>query len=685
MKSIKTKLLTLMIFCILASVCINSVVSIKSSNKVVNKNAAQILDLNCTSSAKDINALLSRINQSVTTLSSYLLKELDDTEQFQTNPDYVREYTDKIETTVINAANHTEGALTVYVRYNPEFAEPTSGLFCSRSSENKDFEKLVPTDFSIYDPSDTAHVGWYYIPVQNGKPTWMNPYVNENLGINMISYVIPLTIDGVSVGIVGMDIDFGRISQIVDGTTVYENGYAFLADEKNQVLYHKDLEMYSSLSEINNGELSSMADRLSKDETKSDPFSYSYNGQDKQMVFTNLNNDMRLILTAPSTEIQSDANDLMLQMLTTSVIAVLVTICISLMVIQRMVKPIRELSNAARQVGEGDLSVTILHHSKDEIGTLALNFGKAVMQLREYIDYINEVSYVLDQMAEGNFIFQLKHAYVGEFARIKEALEKVSTLLGNTISQIHRVSNLVATSSQQVSSGALALSQGATEQASSVSELSETIGTITRQIEDNAQSAQSASQLSNEAGLDITTSNQKMKEMMAAMSEISHVSGEINKIVKTIDEIAMQTNILALNAAVEAARAGESGKGFAIVADEVRNLAQKSANAVKNTTILVEQTIHAVENGTIIADDTGIALEKSVLKVNDVNSKIAEIADAMNQEQIFVSQVKKGVQQIDSVVQTNSATAQESAATSAELNGHAQSLYELIEHFKLDN
>lgn len=683
MKSIKTKLLAMMILCILTSVLINSVVSINNSNKVINEDSVEVMNLHCSNTAQNINALLSRIDQSVTTLSSSLLTELDDIHRFQTDPQYVQEFSDKIDATVLNAAIHTEGALTAYVRYNPEFTDPTSGVFYSRSSASSGFEQVVPTDFSMYDPSDSAHVGWYYIPVQNGKPTWMSPYVNENIGVHMISYVIPLTVDGVSVGIVGMDIEFSQITDIVDQAQFYGQGYAFLTDDTNQIIYHPELEMYTDLSTINDGEMKALSDYLSQGDKGEDLYSYTYQGLEKQMVYTTLNDGLKLLLTAPSKDIHANATKLMFQMLAISAVAVLVTVGLSLFVIQRMVKPIRELSDAAERVGNGDLSVVISHHAKDEIGTLALNFGKAVKQLQEYIDYIDEVSAVLDDMANGNFSFQLKYAYVGEFARIKAALEKVSRLLGNTISQIHKVSGFVAVSSEHLSSSANELSQGTEEQASSVGELSNTISIITKQMEENAQNAQEASQLSEEAGMDITSSNEKMREMMKAMGEISNMSSEIEKIIKTIDDIAMQTNILALNAAVEAARAGEAGKGFAVVADEVRNLAQKSAEAVKNTTVLVEETIHAVENGTVIADDTAKAMEETVGKVKNVNAKIIEIASATEEQEGSVEQVKAGVQKIDAVVQLNSAAAEESAATSMELNGHAQSLNELIKKFQL--
>ena len=236
---------------------------------------------------------------------------------------------------------------------------------------------------------------------------------------------------------------------------------------------------------------------------------------------------------------------------------------------------------------------------------------------------------------------------------------------------------------EQVSSGAQTLSQGATEQASTIEELAATISEISQQINDTAQNAAQASDHMNTVGSEAEESKRRMQKMLGAIGDIKNSADEIGKIIKTIEDIAFQTNILALNAAVEAARAGSAGKGFAVVADEVRNLANKSQEASKSTSVLIENALQAVANGTSIADETAQSLVSVVEGVDGVRETIELISGASNEQAIAISQVTQGIDQVSSVVQTNSATAEESAAASEELSGQAQMLKELVSQFRL--
>ncbi|MEG1049511.1 MAG: methyl-accepting chemotaxis protein, partial [Oscillospiraceae bacterium] len=289
----------------------------------------------------------------------------------------------------------------------------------------------------------------------------------------------------------------------------------------------------------------------------------------------------------------------------------------------------------------------------------------------------------LATMAAGDFNISKAEPFIGDFENIERSFNEFSTKISQTLWQINMASDQVNSGAVQVSTAAQELSRGATEQSSSIEELSATISEITAQIAANAKNARSASELSHKAGEGVAQSDEHMQDMIVAMQDISNKSVEISKIIKTIDDIAFQTNILALNAAVEAARAGSAGKGFAVVADEVRNLAQKSAEAAKGTTGLIEGTVTAVSQGRKIADETAKSLGAVVENVNHVKLMVSEIADASDKQSEGAQQVNIGVEQISAVVQTNSATAEESAAASEELSGQAQMLKDLVSDFKL--
>ena len=353
-----------------------------------------------------------------------------------------------------------------------------------------------------------------------------------------------------------------------------------------------------------------------------------------------------------------------------------VTVLFAFYIVHSITKPVSEIDNVARKIADGELNESIRYQSKDELGVLAVNFNKTVTRLRDYVNYIDEISSILNEVADGNLLFQLTYDYAGEFAKVKTALEHISDSLNTTLTQINQ-------SSEQVASGSQALSQGATEQASSIEELAATINDISQQVSQNAESAKNASRQASIVGEQITVSNDSMKHMTIAMNEISEKSSQIGKIIKTIEDIAFQTNILALNAAVEAARAGEAGKGFAVVADEVRNLASKSAEASKDTANLIEGSMQAVEKGTQIANSTAEQLSQVVSGAQEIVNTIDDIATASQRQSDSIRQVTTGVDQISSVIQTNSATAEESAAASEELSGQAQILKNLVSKFRL--
>ena len=366
----------------------------------------------------------------------------------------------------------------------------------------------------------------------------------------------------------------------------------------------------------------------------------------------------------------------------TMVVVAAIGLFFSFAIIKCIRQPVLEIADAAVEMAKGRLEVAIGYQSKDELGVLADQFREVVRKIGAIFDDENKF---LAKMADGDLTVDsiCEQEYIGDFHQVLVSFRTIAERMNAAMTRISGSSDQVSSSADQVSSGAQALSQGATEQASSIEELAATIAEISEQIKENAASADHANEKVSAVGDEMNLSNTKMQDMIQAMEEISNSSHEIGKIIKTIEDIAFQTNILALNAAVEAARAGSAGKGFAVVADEVRNLASKSAEASKNTAALIEHSIRAVENGTRIADETAQSLLHAVDGAKEVTVLVDKISEASSVQSASIVQITQGIDQISSVVQTNSATAQESAAASEELSSQAQLMKEQVGRFKL--
>ena len=363
-----------------------------------------------------------------------------------------------------------------------------------------------------------------------------------------------------------------------------------------------------------------------------------------------------------------------------STVVILVLACVLL--IGYFLKPLQKVAEAGEKLSAGDFSVDLSYKSKDEIGKLMHSMGDVVFRIRSIIGDLSEK---LNQLAQGNFNIEMNNAeyYSGAYRPLFDSIHNISTDLSGTMAEIQQSAIQVNFGAEQVSSGAQGLSQGATEQASSIEELSATVNDISEHIKKTAENTRLANVEARNAGKEVSNSDKQMQQMKAAMENINEKSGEISKIIKTIDDIAFQTNILALNAAIEAARAGVAGKGFAVVAGEVGNLAQKSANAAKNTTLLIEETLQAVEQGTVLADSTAESLHRVVTGAGKVTELVNRIAEAAVEQSKAVEQVSVGINQISSVVQSNTATAEESAAASEELSGQSNILSDLVGRFRL--
>ena len=552
--------------------------------------------------------------------------------------------------------------------------------YMSRTDAEK--RKLMVYPYSMYSQKD------YYLKAKENKGLNLtNAYEDESAdGGWVVSVIEPIIYKDEFKGIVIVDMDMTSFEIIEQKDERFQSLYSNVFDTNGHI-------MFSMNEEAKGKQLSDIlpADSMEKLQSyldQGEPFNTHIQNENGDLVQFNARPlkiegvTWWVAIEVSEKEYTKAISNMIMLAIPLSVLGIALLVGFSYFFIKKSLNPLKKIADVGESVAEGDFSKEINYPYQDEIGQIAKSMEKVVERIRSIIQ---DLAGKLEQIAKGNFSFEFWNTqlYNGEYEPLLNSLYDILDDLNVTMGEIQNSSHMVNSSAMQVSGSAQTLSQGATEQASSIEELSATMNDISVKIKETAEMSQHASGLSKETGSAVGTSNQKMNEMSRAMQDITEKSQEISKIIKTIDDIAFQTNILSLNAAIEAARAGAAGKGFAVVADEVGNLAQKSAKAAQNTSSLIEETIEAVNKGARITEETAESLSVVSQKTEKINGIITSISSASEEEAEGIKQLTTGLDQISSVVQSNTATAEESAAASQELSGQADRLNELLEKFQL--
>ncbi len=540
-------------------------------------------------------------------------------------------------------------------------------------------------------PINSISESYYTIPRDTGEPYITDPVISPETGMRTLPVSAPIIRDGEFGGVVLFAVNPEVFSAITSKVAVGEGSTVTMINSAGDTIAYNDPQLvFDGFNTIEEAKSDPSLEQLAAVEQNlidgADGFeTVEWDGVSQFVAYTHIDgsNGWGIYILTPQSNFLSQMTSSIITTIILAVIILVIATAITIVVARGIVKPIKLCTERIDMLAKGDLHSPMPEiKTNDETGLLAKSTLTIVTALSAMI---NDLNYMLSEISSGNFAAEssAKEYYVEDFTSLGHSLDAIIGKLSGTMQQISDVSDQVSSGNNQVAQGAQSLAQGAIEQASSIEQLSSTIEEIAGKIDETAINSQTAKLANDKSQTALNQSNAQMLEMVEAMENISKKSTEISNIIKTIDDIAFQTNILALNAAVEAARAGTAGRGFAVVADEVRSLATKSAQSAKDTATLIEETVAAVKVGSKIATDTSESISDAMQNAAELAKLVDTIALSSSIQAEGAKQVSVGIEEISAVVHTNSATAEESAATSEELSSQSQILNELLSGFVL--
>ncbi|MBR4718784.1 MAG: methyl-accepting chemotaxis protein [Lachnospiraceae bacterium] len=639
-KSLRTQLLTITLINVVVIAAIIGIIATVSSNRLVHEKSEQSLRNKTLVTADELDAEMSRVETSVSILADAVMDNLD-WDAFTSGDAGVDALTEAVRQTAIDCAKNTEGAITYYVRYNPDFAYPTSGIFAQVNSSGE-YDQLTPTDFTEFDKSDTA-VSWYYGPVNYGKPIWMSPYYNSNIDVFMISYVIPLFYNGQSVGIVGMDISLENINNIV-GQLNSGNEKAFLVTAESTTLDHPTLEDGSDFTVGLTGDDGFVTEGSSV---------YAYN---------TLRNGFKIVLLTDVNSVNKEAVNLRTKLLIGSLAGILFGIIFGFISITRLIGPLKSVTGIVNQMGQLNLRVDEAETARlcrinNEIGLIARAVSNLKTRLTEVIGGLTESANTLEN-----------------------TVEELTTDTTRTIN----IMDTIDSACRDIAEGAMNQAESTTEASASVKEMGELIDVsksrldgirgVSGGVKDSTHSASDGLEKLQQSNQEVT---HVTEEIAQAISGTSLSADKIKEAANLITSIAGQTNLLSLNASIEAARAGDAGRGFAVVATEISNLSEESNKAASEIQTIIEelvynseQSVQKIQRAKEITEHQTALLESAIEEFSTAKGGldesiqgISDVGETTDRIDSTKQSVYEAVYGLASIADANVASTQETAAS----------------------
>ncbi len=545
-----------------------------------------------------------------------------------------------------------------------------------------DSENATIQSEDVYFDEDYFNEDYYTLAVEKGSTYISEPYMYADS--NIITVSTPIILQDMLIGVVTTDINVSSFDNLTIAQGEFDSLFTSVINENLNYVIDLDSPELTGTSYYNNFTEQAAMDEFDAYIAQKAPFSQSVLGY---TIYYNpiTIGDITWWTQSGISDVNlfADTTYLTYLLIITCVISLIILLFLTIIISTKLLSPLKNIMTVSDNISKGSFNNKLAVKSKDEIGVLSGRFNLMSDNLERLVAEIQSLLY---QMSQSNFDLSNisdNDLYVGELAEIKASFVKISKQISITMNDIKDIAFEVTQSAEQVSYGAQTLAQGTTEQAASIEHLKSSIEELSGYINQNGNYTITATELTKSSADIVSNSRSKMSDLTHAISEIEASSTNISKIIKTIEDIAFQTNILALNAAVEAARAGEAGKGFAVVADEVRNLAQKSADATQSTTAHINSTLSLVKTGTALAKEANDSFESVSTAQKEFVDIIGKISAVSQQQLIGVDNISHNIQEVSEVVQTNAATSQQSAAASEELSVQATTLSSLVSHFVL--